>query len=286
MRTLLAVDGSDQSYEAMRALGHLSPTKDLIVLHALDVPRWAYPIIAPQTVQDLSATIEQGMREDGERLLNRVISILPLHTGPVSKRLETGAPADVILSTAEKERTDLIVVGARGVNPVQELVFGSVSHRVLTHASCATLVVNAQMRWLRRMLLPLQGPEDAESAVRFLAAKPFREPPEVTVLTAVPPLAQPPAGAPLTESIREEMLGNARRFVDGVVAQLSALQYQAKGLAVPDMPVTAIFQEALTSKPDLILMGSRGRWGITRFLLGSVSHAVLHGATCPVLVFR
>jgi nucleotide-binding universal stress UspA family protein len=285
MRTLLAVDGSDQSYEAMRALGHLSPTKDLIVLHALDVPRWAYPIIAPQTMQDLSATIEQGMREDGERLLNRVISILPLHTGPVSKRLETGAPADVILSTAEKERTDLIVMGARGVNPVRELVFGSVSHRVLTHAPCATLVVNAPMRWLRRMLLPLQGPEDAESAVRLLAAKPFREPPEVTVLTAVP-LAQPPAGDPLTESIREEMLGNARRFVEGVVAQLSALQYQAKGLAVPDMPVTAIFQEASTSKPDLILMGSRGRRGITRFLLGGVSHAVLHRAACPVLVFR
>lgn len=285
MRTLLAVDGSDQSYEAMRALGHLSPTKDLIVLHALDVPRWAYPIIAPQTMQDLSATIEQGMREDGERLLSRVVSILPLHTGPVSKRLETGAPADVILSTAEKERMDLIVMGARGVNPVQELVFGSVSHRVLTHASCATLVVNAPMQWLRRVLLPLQGPEDAESAVRFLAEKPFREPPEVTVLTAVP-LVQPLAGAPLAESIREEMLGNARRFVEGVATQLSALQYQAKGLAVLDMPVTAIFQEASTSKPDLILMGSRGRRGITRFLLGSMSHAVLHRAACPVLVFR
>ncbi len=47
-----------------------------------------------------------------------------------------------------------------------------------------------------------------------------------------------------------------------------------------------IVHEAEKLRPDLIMMGSRGRQGLTRFVLGSVSHAVLHQAPCPVLVFE
>jgi nucleotide-binding universal stress UspA family protein len=51
-------------------------------------------------------------------------------------------------------------------------------------------------------------------------------------------------------------------------------------------PSTIILQEATTLRSDLILMGTRGRQGITRFVLGSVSHAVLHKMPCPLLVFH
>ena len=52
------------------------------------------------------------------------------------------------------------------------------------------------------------------------------------------------------------------------------------------MPVESILTHAQKQKTDLILMGSRGRQGVTRFVLGSVSHAVLHQAPCPLLVFH
>ncbi len=52
------------------------------------------------------------------------------------------------------------------------------------------------------------------------------------------------------------------------------------------MPVESILTHAQKQKADLILMGSRGRQGVTRFVLGSVSHAVLHQAPCPLLVFH
>jgi nucleotide-binding universal stress UspA family protein len=51
-------------------------------------------------------------------------------------------------------------------------------------------------------------------------------------------------------------------------------------------PSAMILQEATQLRADLILMGTRGRQGITRFVLGSVSHAVLHKMQCPVLVFH
>ena len=49
-------------------------------------------------------------------------------------------------------------------------------------------------------------------------------------------------------------------------------------------PVAVIEQEA--KDMDLVVVTSHGRKGISRFLLGSVSHAVVHHVTCPVLVLR
>ena len=60
------------------------------------------------------------------------------------------------------------------------------------------------------------------------------------------------------------------------------LGYQAHGVAMVGTPSTMILQEATTLRSDLILMGTRGRQGITRFVLGSVSHKVL----CSVPAFH
>lgn len=287
MRILLAVDGSDQSYEATRALAHVARADQLIVVHALDVPKPAYPMMMPEVAHELYATVERGMREDGERLLKRVASLLPMNTGPVSTRLEIGTPAETILSVAAQEDVNVIVMGARGLGPVREAVLGSVSHRVLTHASCAALVVNRPMPSLRQALLALQGDEDAEVAVRFLASKPFREAVTVTVLTVVP-FAQSvwPAGVSATEAQQEQIIRSARAFVEGVASRLSGLGYAASGATTIGVPAIAITDWAAETRPDLILLGSRGRRGVTRFLLGSVSHTVLHHAPSPVLVFR
>ena len=104
MRILLAIDGSEQSYEAARALAHLAAPERLIVLHALDVPNAAYPMIMPEVAQDLYRIVEGDMREEGERLLSRARSVLPEGVGPVESRLEIGTPAEVIVSSAERER--------------------------------------------------------------------------------------------------------------------------------------------------------------------------------------
>jgi nucleotide-binding universal stress UspA family protein len=288
MNTLLAVDGSDNSYEAVHALKYFARAEQLTLLHALNLPRPAYPMMLPEMAEEIYKTLEQSMREDGERLLNRVQSLLPMHAGPSTKHLRIGSPAEVIVSMAEEQNIDLIVMGARGLGPVKERLLGSVSHRILTLVRCATLIVNGPVKAMKQILLPLQGPFDAEAAIRFLQLKPFHDAMEVTLLTVLPWTKPPwPGGAAeAAAAAATEILEEQTDYLESVAERLRAIGYQAHGLAVLGTPSTMILQEAATLRSDLILMGTRGRQGMTRFVLGSVSHAVLHKTPCPVLAFH
>ena len=286
MKTLLAVDGSDNSYAAVHALRYLAQAEQLILLHTLDVPRPAYPMMPPEVAGEHNTTVEQSVREEGERLLARVQSLLPLHAGPSTKHLRLGFPAEVIVWMAKEQNADLIVMGARGLGPLKERLFGSVSHRILTLAPCATLIVNGPVKAMKQILLPLQGPSDAEAAVRFLQLKPFHDAVEVTLLTVLPSTGPPRPGDAAAAAAATEKLEEQTAFIDGVAERLRAIGYQAHGVAVLGTPSTMILQQATTLRSDLILMGTRGRQGIARFVLGSVSHEVLHQMPCPVLAFH
>jgi nucleotide-binding universal stress UspA family protein len=286
MNTLLAVDGSDNAYEAVHALKYVARSEQLSLLHALNVPRPAYPMMLPEVAEEIYKTLEQSMREDGERLLNRVQSLLPMHAGPSTKYLRIGSPAETIVSMAEEQKADLIVMGARGLGPVKERLLGSVSHRILTLAHCATLIVNGPVKAMKQILLPLQGPFDAEAVIRFLQLKPFHDAVELTLLTILPSTEPPWPGDAAAAAAATEILEEQAGYIEGVAARLRAIGYQAHGVAVVGTPSTMILQEATTLRSDLILMGTRGRQGITRFVLGSVSHAVLHRTPCPVLAFH
>lgn len=287
MRILLAVDGSEESYQATKTLSQLSHPEQTIVLHVLDVPKPAYPMMMPEVAQELYTTMERHMREEGERLLHRTAASLPLPAGPVSRRLEVGKPAELILSVAQEQKVDLIVLGARGLGPITERLFGSVSHRVLNEAPCPILVVNRAITPLRDLLLCLEGPHDAEAMLRFLSTKPFQGSPEITVLTIVP-FSQPawPADERAAEIIQGQLLLSAKDFVEGVADKLSAAGYTTTARAMIGIPSTTILDEVTSRRPDLLVMGSHGRKGITRVVLGSVSHAVLHRMPCPVLAIR
>ena len=288
MKTLLAVDGSDNSYEAVHVMKYIAKAEQLTLLHALDVPRPAYPEMLPEVTEELYKTLEQSMKEDGERLLNRAQSLLPLHAGPTTKHLQIGSPAEVILSMAEEQEADLIVMGARGLGPVKERLLGSVSHRILTLAPCATLIVNGPIKAMKQILLPLEGPSDAEAAVRFLQLKPFHEAVELTLMTLLPWTEPPwPSGAAeAAAAAATEMLEKQTEYIEAVAERLCAIGYKAHGIALLGTPATMILQQATTLRSDLILMGTSGRKGISRFVLGSTSHAVLHKTPCSVLAFH
>ena len=286
MRTLLAVDGSDNANEAVRSLQYVS-TDHLVVLHAMNVPKPAYPMMIPEVSAELYHDMERSMRADAERLLDRTVSLLPFHTGPIKKVIQVGSPAEVILKTVEQEKIDLIVMGARGLGPIKERLFGSVSHRILTGASCAKLIVSRPLRTIRNILLPLRSSSDTKDAIRFLESHPFRQPVELSLLSVLPPIHPNwGLGALAAESLQGRERQNAQLFLESTAKQLKRMGYSVRTDVLIGTPAEAILEQAQGQRADLILMGSRGRHGVVRLMLGSVSHAVLHSAPCPVLVFN
>lgn len=286
MKLLLAVDGSDHSYEAVRSLKYLARAEELHIAHVLDVPSPAYPMMIPEVAQELYETVERNMREDGTRLLDRIVSLLPLDTGPVTKHLVVGSPAEQIVTLAEHLKVGLTLLGTRGLGPIKERLIGSVSHRVLTFGPGTKLILPGPLKALHQILLPLQGSYDADSALAFLQQKPFREPPSITLFTVLPHTRPPwPVDAVSAKHMETHSLGKAKDFLDDIAAKLKPYGYQTRVATMLGAPVEGIMQEAQASRPDLILMGSRGRRGITRMVLGSVSHALLHQGTYPLMIF-
>lgn len=287
MRVLLAVDGSPHSHHATEAVGQLSSVKSLTVVHVVNLPRLSYPALGPEISQDLAMTIEQAMREEGEQILKQAMSHLSYHNAPVSKRLEVGSPADRILAIAEEDHTDLILIGSRGLGQVKELIFGSVSHRVLTHAPCSVCIVKSPIAKLDELLLPLQGEGDERTAMEFFAKHPFKGTSEITVFNVVPiPRSIFRAGVSASETKIQQALESAEAFTDHVVVELKELHYSTIGRVGMGSPGETILEQEATTTPNLILMGTHNPSLLSRFVLGSVSHTVLHRSTHSVLLIR
>lgn len=137
---LLAVDGSPGSRKAAdfaRTLVTGSPTR-LTVLVALEapgatvIPALDGMVFTPPhpSVDELAAA--RDMMDEIERSLG--------HEHVVT-RLEVGQAAEVICRVAEELQVDMVVLGARGRNPVSRWLLGSVSERVTRHAPCPVTVV-------------------------------------------------------------------------------------------------------------------------------------------------
>lgn len=287
MRMLIAVDGSDHSHQAVQAVAHFRRAEDLALVHVLDVPVPAYPMMMPEVSDQLFLNMKQSMEEEGARVLRQMEASLPLDAGPCRPSLEVGKPAEVIVSLARDTGRDLIVMGARGMSPAKELLLGSVSHRVVTHAPCPVLVVNRPVRSCRTVLLAVEGDVDARHALSFLAASPFRVMPEVTCLTVLSFSPPPwPAGATVSAQMEREVKERGTWFVEDVAKKLREAGYQATPKVEIGIPSAVIAEAVAAIRPDLLVLGTHGREGVSRFVLGSVSHTALHRALCPVLIVR
>ncbi|MDH5564771.1 MAG: universal stress protein [Nitrospirota bacterium] len=287
MKYVLAVDGSDQSLDATRIFEALSPAESLKVLHVVNVPGIPYPAMGADVAKDLAMTVESAMKEEGERVLDQAVSLLPLHPGSVSKQLEMGTPAEAILKAAQAEKADLVVMGARGMGRIKEQIFGSVSHRVMTHASCSTLLVKQPVRNIKQLLIPIQSQEDSDAILTFFKKKPFREPCAITVLHVIP-MVEPvwPVGAMIPPAFRKEMVSYAEKFTQVLCLELERLGHQAKGVAIEGAPSITIVEEVKKINPDLLVMRPQSQSGVSRFFLGSVSHSVIHHTDCSLLLVR
>ncbi len=287
MKLLVALDGSTQSMDAIHALAHFKPPEELTLVHALTLPELNHPMIRSDVRDQVCDEIEKQLRQDGLTLLYKSSQDLPPDFEPAQQVQQKGSPAQVILETAQSAHADLIMLGARGLGWVKELVLGSVSHRIVAHAPCSTLIFKSPLPLLRKILLPVEGKEDAELAFNFLATRPFRNPVEIQLMMVWP---QPQSPWPITleqsKQLEEHAILHAQETLDALAAKLGNMGYPATNYVGLGDPSYAIIEQQRANNADMIMIGSHGRQGFSRFLLGSVSHAVLHQATCPTLIIR
>lgn len=104
-----------------------------------------------------------------------------------------------------------------------------------------------------------------------------------------PPLSALPFGATLVIPVDEAAIDSAARasvdeLVDNALAEMDAKPPEVLRTILPGGPATTLVEVA--EGADLIVVGSHGRTGFSRLVLGSVAMAVVNHATCPVVVVR
>lgn len=152
---------------------------------------------------------------------------------------------------------------------------------------------------LKHILLPLDGSELAEKAIEA-AMKIMEKGMQITLMMAVDPpetlaynyyaLGPTAAGVPIVETpvdyqtISEEMMRNARAYLDTKAAILQHAGYKVDVLAIYGEPADVIIESAEKLKVDTIVISTHGRSGFSRWILGSVTNKVIGAAPCPVYV--
>jgi nucleotide-binding universal stress UspA family protein len=208
----------------------------------------------------------------------------------VSSRILSGLPADALLGVLDD--AEVLVVGSRGLGSFAEVLIGSTSLQVATHATCPVVVI-------RSLDYVEPGPEagrvvvgvDGSSASAGALDLAFEEASlrgcgltavyawEIPAFQAYGWLSVPPPDnvVPVyereaTKVLAEALAGWTEKYPDVDVRQVT----------VEATPAEALVNSSAGA--EVVVVGSRGAGGFRQLLLGSVSHALLHRSLCPVAV--
>lgn len=285
MRIVVAVDWSEPAFNAVQEVCKLYEPEELTLVHAVDMGILESPVMAQAMNLQGYDDFRKGMMDAGRQLMDQTAKMVPPRVSSVKRICELGRPAQVVLDAVKAAAPDLVAVGSRGRGRMAELTLGSVSHRILTHASCSTLIAKRPLKTLRKVLVAVEGPEDSTRLRDWLHTHPFITPVDLAVISVVPtPYAGDPVAFPYFPLWDETATSFAKDLARNLAQSLDGTHYRASHEVFQGHPADIIGRESANA--DLLVVGSHARQRLDRFLLGSVSHAVSHRATCSVLVIR
>jgi nucleotide-binding universal stress UspA family protein len=262
-RLLLCTDGSPASQGAVNAalaLGRACGSQ-VQALHVVEIN----PIFEAQLADRL------GLLEE-EIVAPLKAQAAQLGVALTTRVCRSEVPPAAIAEVAEKFKPDLIFMGRHGRSGLTRLMLGSVTARVIGLTPFKVLVVpRGATLSFQRLLVASDGSPDSEAAWEEALA--------------------------IARGAGSQLLAVAVAREEGefpqVLARLDGLRAAANRQGVPvetrvlqGVPDDAIVQAALHSQADLILMGCRGRTGLSRLLLGSVAERVIGQTPCPVMIVK
>lgn len=139
-----------------------------------------------------------------------------------------------------------------------------------------------------KILLATDGSKFSDAAAHSVARQFRRQDTEVRVLSVVEPISEtpPPQMSPHYYPELIDQVAEAKEMAERTAKMLAEAGFKVSTSVATGDPKTVILEEATDWGADLIVLGSHGRTGLERFLLGSVSEAIARRTTCSVEIVR
>jgi nucleotide-binding universal stress UspA family protein len=199
--------------------------------------------------------------------------IAPDQTGLAAVRhLTTAYDARVIL--CEQRSVALTVVGARGRGLLKSMRIGSTAEWLM-RCPAGPLLVARLVTPVQRVLVCVDGSAHADAAVEALLRMPWVAGTEVTVLAVSE-----------SHDLGAEQARRSAARLGAAGARVDVAVVEPDPLAITINPTASILFALDSRKPDLVVLGTKGRTGLSRVFVGSVAGAVAHAAECSVLLAR
>ncbi len=284
-RILVPLDGSDLSERvlprAQQLAGSFGAVLELVY-------------IVPSPIDEIPEDITSQAIQDGEKYLADTTSNLLAKSGSskVDQHVESGHPASLIIERAESQSGTLILISSRAYSGLKKLLLGSVAGKVLQAANCPVLLVPADAKnpegdlvEFKRAIVPLDGSELAERVLPIAVSMCKTLDMELILLRSYDPSF--PGTSIRMHDVSQIVHDAAENYIKAKAEQLqqeglSRVSYQV----LRGVPADQITDFAVETPNSLTAMCTHGHHGIGRWLLGSVTEAVIHCAEEPVLVIR
>lgn len=278
MKILAATDFSTRSQRALRRAGLLARKagSELTIVHVVDDDRPA-------------RLVELERREAQRYLAEQADALTELRGLGCHSTIVTGDAFDGILRTAESIAADLIVMGAHRKQLLRDIFIGTTIERVIRAGRCPVLMVNNEAeRPYRRVLAAVDMVEPSVDAIRAGQALGLIDSARLTLVHGFQTLAKGPMsiagieGDRINEYLADELLRvgtQLRRYFEA-----KALGIDGWSLRVREGgPFEVISRAVQETTPDLLIIGTHGRTGVKKILLGSVTEEVLRSIEIDIL---
>ncbi|MDP3399760.1 MAG: universal stress protein [Brevundimonas sp.] len=278
-RILVATDFSTRSDRAVRRAALLARGTGAAIrlLHIVDDDRPEYLVSVDQAAAD-------------KALSELCRTIRDLDGLSCDYHLTLGDPFEGIVAAARTQNVDLLIIGPHRRQILRDAFVGTTAERVIRHSQVPILMANGSpLGPYRQVLAASDLSQPSADAVSVLGQLAVAANADLTLFQAidVPEVGLMVRAQITSNEIRHQIEKREKVAVEELRAFAAGLSVKSRhciaAVAEGSTAVT-ILKAAAENNADLIVIGTRGRTGLARFLLGSVTEDVLRPATIDVLV--
>jgi nucleotide-binding universal stress UspA family protein len=276
---LVAFDGSEPGMNALRESLKFASDEHCRVTVISVIPTYEGDLSALWT-----NNIRSSMEKQCSSALSEAVKVAQKEGVRIETVCEEGEIYERIVDIAGAENYDLIVMGKKGLSLVERALVGSVTARVIGYSRQDVLVIpdGAKIAW-KKLIVATDGSSYSEVAGRRAIEIAAQHNSEIIALSAVDVTVEFMIRA---QEVYEHTVANAKTFADSIKERAISANIRADSIVKDGEVFKVIIDAAKEYQADMIVMGSLGRTGIKRLLMGSTAERVLGHASFPVLIVK